>query len=59
MNSSEDSGPASGAPQTAYTVSAVAEYLKASLESDPRLADLTVVGEVSGYRNPGSVLNLK
>ncbi len=54
MNSSEDSGQGSGAPQTAYTVSAVAEYLKASLESDPRLADLTVVGEVSGYRNPGS-----
>ena len=54
MNSSEDSGQDSGAPQTAYTVSAVAEYLKASLESDPRLADLTVVGEVSGYRNPGS-----
>ncbi len=40
--------------QTAYTVSAVAEYLKASLESDPRLADLMVVGEVSGYRNPSS-----
>ena len=39
---------------TAYTVSAVADYLKASLESDPRLADLTVVGEVSGYRNPSS-----
>ncbi|NQW21800.1 MAG: exodeoxyribonuclease VII large subunit [Chloroflexi bacterium] len=40
--------------QTAYTVSAVADYLKASLESDPRLADLTVVGEVSGYRKPSS-----
>ena len=40
--------------QTAYTVSAVSDYLKASLESDPRLADLTVVGEVSGYRNPSS-----
>ena len=39
---------------TAYTVSAVADYLKASRESDPRLADLTVVGEVSGYRNPSS-----
>ena len=39
---------------TAYTVSAVTDYLKASLESDPRLADLTVVGEVSGYRNPSS-----
>ncbi len=39
---------------TAYTVSAVADYLKASLESDPWLADLTVVGEVSGYRNPSS-----
>ncbi len=58
MTSSEDSSPDSGevslARQTAYTVSAVAEYLKASLESDPRLADLTVVGEVSGYRNPSS-----
>ncbi|MDA1278717.1 MAG: exodeoxyribonuclease VII large subunit [Chloroflexi bacterium] len=40
--------------KTAYTVSAVAEYLKASLESDPRLADLTVIGEVSGYRKPSS-----
>ena len=58
MTSSEDSGPGSGeetgAQQTAYTVSAVAEYLKSSLESDPRLADLMVVGEVSGYRNPAS-----
>jgi len=40
--------------KTAYTVSAVADYLKTSLESDPRLADLTVIGEVSGYRNPSS-----
>lgn len=54
MTSSEDSGEVSPARQTAYTVSAVAEYLKASLESDPRLADLAVVGEVSGYRNPSS-----
>lgn len=54
MTSSEDSGEVSLARQTAYTVSAVAEYLKASLESDPRLADLAVVGEVSGYRNPSS-----
>lgn len=54
MTSSEDSSEVSLARQTAYTVSAVAEYLKASLESDPRLADLTVVGEVSGYRNPSS-----
>jgi exodeoxyribonuclease VII large subunit len=54
MTSSDDYNQDSAAPQTAYTVSAVAEYLKASLESDPRLADLTVVGEVSGYRNPGS-----
>lgn len=37
-----------------YTVSAVSEYLKVSLESDPRLADLTVIGEVSGYRHPSS-----
>ena len=40
--------------QTAYTVSAVSDYLKASLESDPRLADLMVAGEVSSYRNPSS-----
>ena len=54
MTSSEESDQAAGSSQTAYTVSAVAEYLKASLESDPRLADLMVVGEVSGYRNPSS-----
>jgi len=40
--------------QTAYTVTAVADYLKSTLESDPRLTDLTVIGEVSGYRNPSS-----
>ena len=49
-----DSGEKQSAQQTAYTVSAVADYLKVSLESDPRLADLTVIGEVSGYRNPSS-----
>jgi exodeoxyribonuclease VII large subunit len=49
-----DSGDDQSGQQTAYTVSAVADYLKASLESDPRLADLTVIGEVSGYRNPSS-----
>ena len=54
MTSSEESDKAASSRQTAYTVSAVAEYLKASLESDPRLADLMVVGEVSGYRNPSS-----
>ena len=57
MTSTYDSGdPGVEQPgrQTAYTVSAVSDYLKASLESDPRLADLTVVGEVSGYRNPSS-----
>ncbi|HIM60731.1 MAG TPA: exodeoxyribonuclease VII large subunit [Dehalococcoidia bacterium] len=54
MTSSEESDEAASSRQTAYTVSAVAEYLKASLESDPRLADLMVVGEVSGYRNPSS-----
>ncbi|MDP6666391.1 MAG: exodeoxyribonuclease VII large subunit, partial [Dehalococcoidia bacterium] len=54
MTSSEDYGEVAGARQTAYTVSAVAEYLKASLEGDPRLTDLTVIGEVSGYRNPSS-----
>lgn len=57
MTSTYDSGdPAEdqSGRQTAYTVSAVSDYLKASLESDPRLADLTVVGEVSGYRNPSS-----
>ena len=54
MTSSEESDEAASSRQTAYTVSAVAEYLKASLESDPRLANLMVVGEVSGYRNPSS-----
>ena len=54
MTSSEESDEAASSRQRAYTVSAVAEYLKASLESDPRLADLMVVGEVSGYRNPSS-----
>lgn len=49
-NSTDDQS----AQKTAYTVSAVADYLKTSLESDPRLADLTVIGEVSGYRNPSS-----
>ncbi|MCH8910769.1 MAG: exodeoxyribonuclease VII large subunit, partial [Chloroflexi bacterium] len=53
-DSSQDTGQVPGTQQTAYTVSAVAEYLKSSLESDPRLADLMVVGEVSGYRNPAS-----
>ncbi|HIK89677.1 MAG TPA: exodeoxyribonuclease VII large subunit [Dehalococcoidia bacterium] len=51
---SDDTGSEQTGLQTAYTVSAVADYLKAALESDPRLADLTVVGEVSGYRNPSS-----
>jgi exodeoxyribonuclease VII large subunit len=49
-----DSDQEHSGQQTAYTVSAVADYLKVSLESDPRLADLTVIGEVSGYRNPSS-----
>ncbi len=53
-DSGQDTGQVPGTQQTAYTVSAVAEYLKSSLESDPRLADLMVVGEVSGYRNPAS-----
>ena len=53
-DSSQDTGQDTVTQQTAYTVSAVAEYLKSSLESDPRLADLMVVGEVSGYRNPAS-----
>ena len=46
--------------QTAYTVTAVADYLKSTLESDPRLTDLTVIGEVSGYRNtrPGTTISL-
>jgi exodeoxyribonuclease VII large subunit len=51
---SDDPGADQSGRQTAYTVSAVSDYLKASLESDPRLADLTVIGEVSGYRNPSS-----
>ena len=54
MTGNYDSGQEQSDQQTAYTVSAVADYLKTSLESDPRLADLTVIGEVSGYRNPSS-----
>ncbi len=54
MTGEYDSGEEQSGRQTAYTVSAVADYLKSSLEADPRLADLTVVGEVSGYRNPSS-----
>ena len=54
MTGNYDSSDDQSGQKTAYTVSAVADYLKASLESDPRLADLTVVGEVSGYRNPSS-----
>ncbi len=57
MTSTYDSGDPEveqSGRQTAYTVSAVSDYLKTSLESDPRLADLTVIGEVSGYRNPSS-----
>ena len=34
-----------------YTVSQVSEHIKESLESDPLLMDLWVVGEVSGLRN--------
>ena len=54
MTSPYDTGRETDPQQTAYTVTAVSEYLKATLESDPRLADLIVVGEVSGYRNPSS-----
>ncbi|MBT4341085.1 MAG: exodeoxyribonuclease VII large subunit [Chloroflexi bacterium] len=54
MTGNYDSSDDQSGHKTAYTVSAVADYLKASLESDPRLADLTVIGEVSGYRNPSS-----
>lgn len=54
MTGNYDSNDEHSGQKTAYTVSAVADYLKASLESDPRLADLTVVGEVSGYQNPSS-----
>ena len=54
MTGDYESGQDNSGRQTAYTVSAVTDYLKAALESDPRLADLTVVGEVSGYRNPSS-----
>ena len=34
-----------------YTVSQVSSHIKESLESDPLLMDLWVVGEVSGLRN--------
>ena len=54
MTGNYDSIDEQSGQKTAYTVSAVADYLKARLESDPRLADLTVIGEVSGYRNPSS-----
>ena len=54
MTGNYDSSDEQSGQKTAYTVSAVADYLKARLESDPRLADLTVIGEVSGYRNPSS-----
>jgi exodeoxyribonuclease VII large subunit len=54
MTGNYDSSDDQSDQKTAYTVSAVADYLKATLESDARLADLTVVGEVSGYRNPSS-----
>ena len=54
MTSPDEPGQTLGMQQTAYTVSAVTEYLRTSLESDPRLANLDVIGEVSGYRNPTS-----
>ena len=44
MTGNYDSSDEQSGQKTAYTVSAVADYLKASLEADPRLADLTVVG---------------
>ena len=37
-----------------YTVGQIAQYLRASLESDPLLADVWVSGEMSNYRRYSS-----
>ena len=42
------------APQTVFTVGQLAEYLKASLDADPALADIWITGEVSDHRGYGS-----
>jgi exodeoxyribonuclease VII large subunit len=54
--------PSSSAPEpgsgtrgeTVFTVTQANAYLKEALDSDPVLADMTVSGEVSGYRKPAS-----
>ena len=48
------SSPADAWGESVYTVSQVSAHLKEFLESNPLLADLTVVGEVANHRNPGS-----
>ena len=40
--------------ESVYTVSEVSVHLKDYLESNPVLADLTVIGEVANHRKPGS-----
>ncbi len=40
--------------ETVFTVSQANAYLKEALDADPVLSDITVSGEVSGYRKPGS-----
>jgi exodeoxyribonuclease VII large subunit len=40
--------------ETVFTVSQANAYLKEALDSDPVLADITITGEVSGYRRPAS-----
>ncbi len=40
--------------ESVYTVSEVSGHLKDYLESNPVLADLTVIGEVANHRKPGS-----
>jgi exodeoxyribonuclease VII large subunit len=40
--------------ETVFTVTQANAYLKEALDSDPVLSDITVSGEVSGYRRPGS-----
>ncbi len=47
-----DFGTAPG--EAVFTVSQANAYLKEALDSDPVLSDISVSGEISGYRRPGS-----
>lgn len=49
-----DDGLWRAGPQGAFSVSEIAAYLRASLQSDPTLADLWVSGEVSNFRKYAS-----